>query len=197
MCPKLLAGLMSIGIIAAPIRSPANVPDPVAPPMGQASADCGHPTYATDHLVCSNTELAVLDGTVADMIADLPARPRGVGPSWLEEQEAWFKRRSMCAFEANHVECTREAYHTRIAELGALASRSDGGMALRCSLLPDVVQYARRSDGLIVLRNREGAVLLLAWPDKHRGWRPFVAYRWKKAKLRLARLGNDADLTCR
>jgi len=189
--------LMFVGIIISPMKVKAAQTDPTPPPVARQRADCAYPTYATDHLVCSNAELGALDEILAGMIADPPSRFDGSANPWLEEQEAWFKRRSLCAFDESHFACAREAYRTRIAELGALTSPSNGSKPLRCPLLPGVAQYESIGNGLMIIRDSRHKPLSLAWPEDHRGWRPFVTYRWDKSKLRITRQGDNATLTCR
>lgn len=54
---------------------------------------------------------------------------------WVEAQQDWFRRRSLCAFSKRHAECLQAAYRERIAVLEALrvvASRParQGGAAV-------------------------------------------------------------------
>jgi uncharacterized protein YecT (DUF1311 family) len=195
-----------IALIAATVMSWSSIacadwqtqaPTPVRPPVSQGSADCQRPTYATDRLVCSDMGLAKLDASLARLLADLPHQSDSSDAPWLETQDAWFKRRSLCAFEENHSGCARQAYRIRIAELQAIVSMSGVSKPLRCPSLPGAVAFTAMEDGLLVIRDGEGKVLLLAWPGETSPWRPFIVYRWKKAKLHLARQGDKAALTCR
>ena len=145
----------------------------------------------------SDMELSALDRTLARLLIDLPPQSEGSEHLWMEGQQAWFKRRSLCAFDKNHIECTRSAYIIRIAELGAITSDANDDKPLRCPTFPAASRYSISAQGLMVVRDADGEVLIAAWPKDQKGWRPFVSYRWKRTKGRLTRLGDDATLTCR
>lgn len=189
MFHRVVAGAMFLTSILSPQLAQAATPAAIAPPIEQSTADCTSPTYATDRLVCSNAELSALDQTLARMLTDLPSRARGTDNPWLEEQQNWFKRRSLCAFEESHLECTKRAYQTRVAEMDALASYADDGKPLRCPSLPAASQYTISDQGLMIIRASQGEVLIAAWPKADKGWRPFVSYRWGRTKGRLTRQG--------
>ena len=111
--------------VPAPQRDSAGVP-PVPPPVAQERADCTQPTYASDMLVCASPELLALDAKMASLLPSEGIGSEANGPALLESQSDWFKRRSMCAFQARHAECLRAAYDERISVLEALAGRRDG-----------------------------------------------------------------------
>jgi uncharacterized protein len=197
MFHRVVAGVIFLGGIFSPQLAQAATPAAIAAPIEQSTADCTIPTYATDRLVCSNAELSALDQTLARMLTDLPSQARGADNPWLEEQQNWFKRRSLCAFEESHLECARRAYRTREAEMDALASHADDGKPLRCPSLPAASRYTISNEGLMIIRARQGEVLVAAWPEEDKGWRPFVSYRWGRTKGRLTRQGDNTALTCR
>jgi uncharacterized protein len=82
----------------------------VPPPAEQVTADCARPIYATDQLVCRDAELRALDLQLAQSLTAFDAAPS----PWLEAQSAWFKRRSRCAFQADHRTCAVWAYRERL-----------------------------------------------------------------------------------
>lgn len=197
MLPMGLTLLMALVGIFSPLLARASPPAAIAPPIEQVTANCLRPTYATDHLVCSDTELSALDQTLARMLVKLPSQVGSTDLPWTEGQQAWFKRRSLCAFEENHRECARDAYRTRVAELSALASYADDGKPLRCPTLAAASQYSISTLGFMIIRDQQGKALLVAWPRDDKGWHPFVSYRWERTKGHLRRQGDNATLTCR
>ena len=100
--------------IAAALVASCGDPAAVAPPTDRTSADCAAPTYATDMLVCDDPELLALDAELARLWAE--ADPGGDTVA-AEAQAAWFRERSLCAFEDDHRGCAEAAYRDRIAAL--------------------------------------------------------------------------------
>lgn len=92
----------------------------VPPPPEQFSANCESPTYASDMLVCGDTSLRTLDARMRDAWAAVDFAAAVAPGAWVEGQQDWFKRRSMCAFSERHAECLQDAYLERIAVLDAL-----------------------------------------------------------------------------
>lgn len=86
----------------------------VPPPVQQRTADCSAPVYASDQLVCSDPALRALDARLASALAISPA-PAAAG--WVEGDNEWFRRRSLCAFQQAHRECLSEAYTDRLEVL--------------------------------------------------------------------------------
>ncbi len=85
----------------------------VPPPAFQLTADCNAPVYASDSLVCEDPDLQILDALLASSIAE-----RGNTDSAPEEQgddEDWFRRSRLCAFEPDHRDCLVSAYCLRLA----------------------------------------------------------------------------------
>lgn len=91
----------------------------VPPPGEQVAADCAAPIYATDQLVCSDATLRALDTQMLRLWRMAEARHRGNGDG-RDAQIAWFRSRSLCAFESDHRACVVTSYHNRIATLRAL-----------------------------------------------------------------------------
>lgn len=87
----------------------------VPPPVSQVSADCVAPVYATDRLVCADPVLRPLDTEMLDLWDRISATRNGNQA----EQVAWFRRRSLCAFDPDHRACAMTAYLERIATLRA------------------------------------------------------------------------------
>ena len=87
----------------------------VPPPVSQVSADCVAPVYATDMLVCADPALRALDTEMLELW-DRIAKTRKRSEA---EQAAWFRRRSLCAFDPDHRACVVTAYRTRITDLRA------------------------------------------------------------------------------
>lgn len=92
----------------------------VPPPGDQVSADCAAPVYASDHLVCADAELRALDTQMLRLWRMVEARHPEDGGLRVA-QAAWFRERSLCAFEADHRACVAAAYRSRIAALLRLA----------------------------------------------------------------------------
>jgi uncharacterized protein len=108
-------------IVAASLVASCDDPAAVAPPTGQTTADCAAPTYATDMLVCDEPDLRALDADLARLWAQVEANPNG-DPAAAEAQAAWFRERSLGAFEADHRGCADATYRDRVAALRAGAA---------------------------------------------------------------------------
>lgn len=169
-------------------------PVPIAPPVIQQTADCARPTYATDQLVCADPELRALDQSLAGLVGQMPAQ---ADIPWLESQDAWLRRRSLCAFKTDHRGCAQDAYQTRIAELEVIAHPRRGETPLRCPSLPTAARYAVTDRDMLMLLDEAGAPLVLAWPKAQSGWAPNATYRRQGRKLVISRQDGGAALTCR
>jgi uncharacterized protein len=99
--------------VAASLVASCADPAPVAPPAEQVTADCAAPTYATDMLVCDDPGLRALDAELARLWGAVPADD----PAATQAQAAWFRERSLCAFQEDHRGCAQAAYRARIAAL--------------------------------------------------------------------------------
>jgi uncharacterized protein len=124
---RMRAGLCLI--VAASLVASCDDPAAVAPPTGQTTADCTAPTYATDMLVCDDPDLRALDADLARLWAQVEADPNG-DPAAAEAQAAWFRERSLCAFEADHRGCAEATYRDRRA---ACAIAATAKRCLHCS----------------------------------------------------------------
>lgn len=95
---------------------------PIPPPVEQTAANCEQPSYATDVLVCSNVELRALDARVREAYIEVAQTLDAVESPYFEAQPLWLRRRSMCAFEEQHIACVSAAYWERLNILDAVAA---------------------------------------------------------------------------
>ena len=95
---------------------------PVPPPPEQTTAHCAAPTYATDQFVCTDTHFRALDQQLATLWAEVDTDPHTTETE-REAQAAWFRKRSMCAFETDQAPCVEVAYRARIDALRRTAAR--------------------------------------------------------------------------
>jgi uncharacterized protein len=186
----------------------------VPPPPLQIAADCERPSYASDQRVCGDVALLALDRQVqeawraiaAGRTARPPAAPSSMQeaadlPPLLEAQDAWFARRSRCAFAEAHAACLTAAYRDRARVLDAwqrAVSRTfaDSGTRMRCTGAPwggAAVIVHRPMAETRVLGNPDGRALAIATrgegPD---GWQPFVRIEGDAPPLRLRPLSGGA-----
>lgn len=192
----ILEALLATTFATASAAPMVEAPDPIAPPSTQESADCARPTYATDQLVCADPELKALDQALADLLKKVAAQSNLVKQPWLEDQEAWVRRRSLCAFSDDHRGCVRDAYLTRIAELRARFDSRVGWTTVHCAALPQAAKYFVADQGLLTIVDDAGVVIISAWPESPSAWTPFATYRKKTRSLVLARQDSGAVLTC-
>ncbi|WP_157090857.1 hypothetical protein [Erythrobacter dokdonensis] len=81
--------------------------------------------------------------------------------TWLEPQELWLRRRSMCAFNERHAECVEQAYEERIGILHAMLE----GPALEtrpAECLNTQVLQAARFENFILLYDDEDVLVTIA-----------------------------------
>lgn len=107
--------LVRIGAITLSLAGQNALAQPVPPPQSQVSAHCVGRVYATDRLVCTNPDLRALDAEMLELwtlVAELRRQSQA-------DQVAWFRRRSLCAFDPDHRACAMTAYRERIATLRA------------------------------------------------------------------------------
>ncbi len=107
---------MYMALVLMPGVPVASQPAPVPPPLPQMRADCIRPQYASDALVCGDPELVAADAEVAALAATTPTVADGA--IW-EDQAAWIRRRSLCAFGPDHRGCLVAAYVDRRSVLSA------------------------------------------------------------------------------
>jgi uncharacterized protein len=179
------------------------VPSAVPPPPGQDAANCDSPTYASDVLVCSDPQLRALDTRMLDAWSSLDLASVLAPAAWVEQQQEWFKRRSLCAFSERHADCLRDAYIERIAVLEALlrvASRpARQGTATVCRDAPwggAELRLRAPETGALTLEDVDARVVAAATllrPD--RPWQPYVVFSVDGATVRLTAT-NGATVEC-
>jgi uncharacterized protein len=162
----------------------------VPPPPEQFTADCRAPVFATDQLVCANSDLRALDGQLAQALAG-STEPTS---KWFEPQSQWFLRRSRCAFTEDHAACAEAAYRERLAVLQPL--ESDARLqAVRCDD-PDITAISV-SPERITLLGREGRILGVAHvATAEAKWQPFLAVTSRDGNLTIRSAQGDS-LKCR
>lgn len=183
----LLASLLPVLLLAS---APAAA---VPPPLPQIAANCDAPTYASDMLVCGDVSLRGLDARMRDTWTALDFASVVAPGAWVEPQEAWFKRRSLCAFSERHAECLRAAYIERFAVVEALrlaasrAPRPDA--AVVCRDAPWGISVVRlRGPGAEAVTIDDGNARVLAAATPLRpdpAWTPYVGFRAQGDSVRL------------
>lgn len=108
---------IKLGMLA--IAAPA---DAIPPPPIQHAANCTSPTYASDQLVCSDPDLLAIDRAVAEAVQVVGDAVSSPNSPLVEAQEAWFRRRSLCARMATHKDCLMAAYADRLVVLKAMTA---------------------------------------------------------------------------
>lgn len=156
-------------------------PAPVPPPIVQIRADCARPQYASDTLVCGDPELAALDAEVAGLAATAPAR--AAAAIW-EDQAEWFRRRSLCAFNANHRDCLIAAYVDRRSVLIAATAPATEKLICTGAWRGLAVTGSLAASGQPVTFRANGALLGVA-TMKNSGWQPILAWRAGKPGVKL------------
>ncbi|MEY2853238.1 MAG: hypothetical protein RL030_370 [Pseudomonadota bacterium] len=174
------------------------------PPQAQSFADCNAPTYASDVLVCATPELVELDRRLRLAIegAEL-ARLAFPNPVTFESNEAWLRRRSLCAFSLRQVDCLKAAYADRLAILSALQGIAKPPMSRSartaiCSPTAwgaNAVRILVQESGPAVVIRGNGDVLAVASDTGPRDdWSPFMRFSMEGLLLRIARLvGNPIE----
>ncbi len=154
----------------------------VPPPVEQFTANCAAPVYATDQLVCGDPALRAQDAAMAASLARFGRLPvDGLAP-WRESQAAWFKRRSLCAFEAAHRQCVLDAYAERMEVLGALARTPVTELlSYRCG----AVRATFSGDGALMIWNGDKPVGAAVRRSERSGWKPFLRLGGTVSKLRI------------
>lgn len=175
----------------------------VPPPPEQVAANCETPTYASDTMVCADPMLRELDARMLDTLAAVDYASVVAPGAWVEAQDAWFRRRSLCAFNERQADCLRAAYVARIAVLeavGRVARRPPRrGMEVSCPQAPwgqPPVRVRAPESGALVIEDELAHVLAAATPAEPDGvWSPFVRYEVNGSLIRLATL-EGAALVC-
>lgn len=165
----------------------------VPPPPEQTAANCDSPTYASDMQVCGDSSLRALDARLRDAWTALDFAAVVASGAWVEEQQDWFKRRSLCAFSERHADCLQAAYSERIAVLDMLrlaASRSPRpGTATVCRNAPwgeGAVRLRAAATGALTIEDGDARVLAAATPLRPgEAWTPYVGFSVDRASVRL------------
>lgn len=118
--------------------------------------------------------------------------------AWVEAQQDWFKRRSLCAFRERHAECLRDAYLERIAVLEALrlvaARPSRLGTEAVCRDAPwgeGSVRLRAPATGALAIEGGEARVLAAATLRRPGSvWTPHVGFDVEGTSIRLAPLSG-------
>jgi len=178
-------------------------PPAVPPPPGQIAANCASPTYASDVLVCADSQLLALDARMLDAASSLDFARVLAPDAWVEDQQQWFERRSLCAFSERHAECLRDAYIERISVLEALRwvasrpSRQGTGSVCRDAPWGEAALRVRApTTGALTVEDNNARVVAAATLPRPDGlWQPHVVFSVDGATVRL-RLASGATVEC-
>ena len=183
------------GMLAWAWDAAAQLP-PVPPPVVQKRVDCSRPQYASDGLVCGDATLLAADADVAALAAATdPVLANGA--MW-EPQDAWFRRRGLCAFQADHRGCLETAYADRKAVLDAATAAP--GQALRCDGIwrGRALTAGEFTAGKAVAIAGGPTLMAVASPKpaENAQWQPLLT--WHRAGKRIVLQGADGmRMTCR
>lgn len=193
----MLEALVPVIVLAtAPVAA-------VPPPPEQVAADCETPTYASDMLVCADPVLRRFDARMREAWAVVDFASVVVPGAWVEAQDAWLRRRSLCAFSERHADCLQAAYVERIAVLEALGSVARRpprrGIGASCPGAPwgqSLVRVRAPESGALVFEDDDAQVLAAATPMDPGGvWSPFVGFEVDGSVIWLATL-EGAAIAC-
>lgn len=189
------AGFLMVGWLQSG-PTPISAAQAIPPPPVQGVADCGRPTYASDQLVCGDAELLALDRQLGGLLASVDLPVRLAPTSLVESQEAWFRRRSLCAFSERHADCLKAAYAERIAmmtEVGRAATvateRWKPAACRDAPWGPSDVLVRLTSEQTATVLDMEGRVLAVAFVSaRGSDWSPFVRFAADDAATRFTML---------
>lgn len=177
--------------------APSSTAPSIAPPMAQEAANCLRPVYATDQLVCADPALRALDAETVALLGRVGQRGPMSAGAWIEDQQTWFRRRSLCAFRTDHIACVQAAYRTRNVELAALASAlPESGVTMRCSQWR-AVRIVPGDLGARIVVNADGGIRAIAFPETLTAWTAYVTYRSQGRTLWLNPLHGAEAIRCR
>lgn len=165
----------------------------VPPPVEQFTADCAAPVYASERLICSDPELLGTEAQIADLWH--AAQPDWSPGPWLEPQEAWFRRRALCAFQTEHRACLLGANAERVRVLSAV-SRSPGATASPARCMGEGVSQTvsvDRLDQALAAYDQRGLAWLASRAETH--WKPFTI--WAGGRSLTVVRADGMRLTCR
>jgi len=197
------AGFLMAWFLQA-VPSPISTAHAVPPPPEQSVANSTNPTYASDAFVCADEELLGLDRQVRDALAGFSFAGAVASKSLVEDQQAWFRRRSRCAFSDKQAGCLRAAYSERNVVLDVLRKASpalaQSGAMATCSGAPWDSTEARiklGDRGPAIVMDAEGHVLAVALDAEPRDdWSPFVRFSTEGETIRFSPLDHP-DIECR
>jgi uncharacterized membrane protein/uncharacterized protein len=153
----------------------------IPPAPTQSVANCDQAVYASDQLVCVDPELRALDRRLGELLARTSWSDKVTAVSLVEPPEAWFRRRSLCAFSERHAACLEAAYSERIAVITVIANASpevaQGARVATCDNAPwgsaDVFIGSPAHDSIVVV-DTQARVLAVAFDSPAADWSPFV-----------------------
>jgi uncharacterized protein YecT (DUF1311 family) len=197
------AGFLMVGWLQF-VPSPISAAQAIPPPPVQSVADCERPTYASDQLVCGDAELRALDRELGKLLATVDLQARVVPGALVEAQEAWFRRRSLCAFSEHHAACLKAAYSERIAVITAVGSASteaaDRAEPATCRDAPwgsSDVLIRRTSGGTATVMDSKSRVLAVAFASaRGSDWSPSIRFAADGAAIRFMTL-DGTTVACR
>jgi uncharacterized protein len=172
------------------LAQPAAVP----PPVEQTSADCARPTYASDMLVCEDSELKARDAELAALVSAAPL----AGAALMESDAEWFRRSRLCAALAEQRACLAAAYAGRLTLRRMLAAPPTEGQPATCKSAKGTheVTLAMLAEGTrLVIRDRAtGAPLGVAPPPVAKGapWQSFASFTRKGDRVTITTLGGES-----
>ena len=193
------AGFLMVGWLQS-VPSPISAAHAIPPPPVQSVADCERPTYASDQLVCADAELLALDRELGNLLATVDLTTRVAPMSLVEPQEAWLRRRSLCAFSERHAACLKAAYSERIAVIAAVGSASTEATQrsepATCNDAPwgsiDVL-IQRTSGQSATAMDRQARVRAVALASaRGSDWSPFARFAEDGAAIRFTTLDGTA-----
>lgn len=170
---------------------------PVPPPVPQLQVDCGRPQYASDSLICSDSSLLSMDAEVAARAA-AAAPGLSDGAIW-ETHAAWFRRRSLCAFNADHRGCLEAAYSDRRASVDALLADLPPTISLRCNgaWTGRQVQASTAGKGMpLVFADAQGLLGVATSVTANSLWQPYLSARPGQRTIQLESLASG-PISCR
>jgi uncharacterized protein len=169
----------------------------VPPPLEQFTANCDRPSYASDQLVCADRLLSELDRQLREALAAGRFDDRIAVDALVEQQDAWFRRRSLCALSIRHAKCLRAAYLERLAVLRPIdfADPEQSVFEASCTGAPwKSVTTHVRLDGhkRATITDGKSRVLAIAFEARDGDdWSPFVRLEKRQVSLHLYPQGGS------
>ena len=164
----------------------------VPPPLEQVTANCAAPVYASDQLICSDPELRDAEVHIGELWRT--AGPNASSGPWLEPQDAWFRRRALCAFQTQHRACLLSANAERITVLSTPTQIPARPVSARCTSHGSTQTVSLdRSNGWVAAYDQQG----LAWLALRTNgdWKPFVS--WTGGRTLTFKRLDGSQLNCR